>query len=93
MPSIEEDLASCSQAEILEYLAKLKAAEEFAGKIVRFELHRDTTLVTVIRDGDSQERTYPLDTWGIYHTNDCLRFQHEFLVKPYGKLQITKCKH
>ena len=93
MPSLEDDLASCGRAEILEYLTKLKAAEECAGKIVRFELQGDTTLVTVLRDGNSHERTYPVDRWGIYPTNDCLRFQHEFLVKPYGKLQVTKCKH
>ena len=93
MRSLEDDLASYDRIEILEYLNMLKTAEEFGGKIVRFELHGDTMLVTVRRDGDSQERTYPVDKWGIYVTHDCLRFQHEFLVKPYGKLQITRCKH
>ena len=93
MPSLEDVLASCDQAAIMEYVAKLKKAEEFAGRIVRFEPHGETMLVIVLRDGDSEERTYPLDRWGIYPTNDCLRFKHEFLVKPYGKLQITRCKH
>jgi len=93
MPSLEDDLGSCDQAAILQYLAELKTAEEFAGKIVRLEIRDDTMLVTVRRYGDSQERTYPLDRWGIYPTNDCLRFQHEFRVKPYDRLQITECKH
>ena len=93
MPSLEDDLASCDRDEIIEYLDKLKTAEELAGKIVRLEIHGDTMLVTVLKHGDSQKRTYLVDRWGIYPTNDCLRCQHEFLVKPYGKLQITECKH
>ena len=93
MPSLEDDLPSCGRAEILEYLAKLKTAEEFAGRILRLGTSYDMVLVTVRRNGDSHEQTYLLDRWGIYPTNDCLRFQHEFRVKPYGKLQITKCKH
>jgi len=93
MPSLEDDLASYDRAEILEYLAKLKKAEEFAGKIVRLEHNGDMMIATVRRIGDSQERSYPVDRWGIYPTNDCLKFQHEFLVKPYGKLQIIDCKH
>ena len=64
MPSLEDDLASCDQAAIMEYVAKLKKAEEFAGRIVRFEPHGETMLVIVLRDGDSEERTYPLDRWG-----------------------------
>ena len=75
------------------YGANQAAAEEFAGRILRLGTSYDMVLVTVRRNGDSHEQTYPLDRWGIYPTNDCLRFQHEFRVKPYGKLQITKCKH
>jgi len=93
MPSLEDDLASCARADILEYLDKLENAEEFAGKIVRLEDHGGTMLVTVLRDGDSQEQTYGVDKWGIFLTNDCLRFQHEFRVKPYGKLQVIRCRH
>ena len=93
MPSLEDDLASCDQAAILEYLAKLKTAEEFAGRILRFETIYDIMLVTVRRDGDSQEFTYPVDRWGIYPTNNCLQYPHQFRIKPYGKLQVTKCKH
>ena len=47
MRSLEDDLASYDRIEILEYLNMLKTAEEFGGKIVRFELHGDTMLVTV----------------------------------------------
>ena len=64
MPSLEDDLASCDQAGTMEYVAKLKKAEEFAGKSVHFEPHGETMLVIVLRDGDSEERTYPLDGWG-----------------------------
>jgi len=61
-------------------LVQLKTPEEFAGKIVHLETRDDTMLVTVRQDCDSQEQTYPVDRWGIYLTNDCLRYQHEFRV-------------
>ena len=51
-------------------------------------------LVTLRQDGDSTDKTYTQEELvGIFVTNDCIRFPHEFSLSASGKLVVVKCKH
>jgi len=67
---------------------------DFSGRIVGLEPHRDGMLVTIRQDADSTDKTYTQEELvGIFVTNDCIRFPHEFSLSQSGRLVVVKCKH